>query len=276
MNGPGTLTLSSNNTYTGQTTIQSGTVALAAGGAISASTTVYLADAEAALDLTQSTNYDAIENPVLTLQNGQTLSGFGVVTGLVATANGATLAPGSSSAVGALTVTGFSNDSNVLSGVAMMKLNKAAGTNDQLVVQEGSLVLGGTLALNNLAGTLAVGDTFKLFAVAGGISGTFASITPSYLTWNTNNLAVNGTISLVAIAPSSPPRLTSSLSGTTLTIQGTNGVPNKQFVVLSSTNVTLPLKNWVPVVTNSFDASGSFIFSISTTSAPAKFFIISE
>lgn len=249
------------------------------GGAIADSSDIFLAATNAALDVSQSTNYSANNNPELTIQTGEILSGFGVVTGLVATVSGATLEPGSTSTVGTLTITGFNNDSNSLNGATMMKLNKGGLTNDQLVVQQGSLVLGGTLTLTNLSGTLAAGDSFTLFAAGGGITGSFASITPSSpgygLGWNTANLPVNGTISIVAVAPPPRPIITSvRLSGTTLTIQGTNGVANEQYMLLESTNVALPVTNWVPVETNTFDGSGDFSASVSTTNAPAESFMI--
>ncbi len=280
MNGPGTLTLEATNTYAGPTTIESGTLALAFGGAITASS-IELAAVGTALDLSESTAYDASGNALLTLQNGQRLSGFGVVTGLVATVSGATLAPGSSSTVGTLMVTGFNNDSNVLSGVTIMKLNKAGSTNDRLVVQQGNLVLGGSLVLTNLAGTLAAGDSFTLFSAPGGISGSFASITPAWpgpgLLWNTNNLAINGTISMVAAPPATPARITSvSVSGGTLSMQGNNGVANGPYMVLGTTNVALPKADWVPVASGSFDGSGNFNISVSTTNAPAEFFTIAQ
>ena len=59
--------------------------------------------------------------------------------------------------------------------------------------------------------------------------------------------------------PPAPTRITSfSLSGTTLSFSGTNGVPNGPYVVLTSTNLA---QGWTPVVTNSFDASGNFNYS---------------
>jgi hypothetical protein len=254
------------------------------GGAISGSANIFLADSTAALDLTQSTNYDANLNPVLTIQSGQILSGFGVVTGLVTTVTGATLAPGSTSTVGTLTVTGFGNDSNVLSGVTMMKLNKGARTNDQLVVQQGSLVLGGSLVLTNLSGSISNGDAFTLFSAAGGISGAFANIVPSRpgfpgfgLAWNTNNLAAAGTLSVTGGSVPPPPRITHiSASGTTVTIQGGNGLANEPFLVLESTNLALPLSQWLPVSTNAFDGSGNFSLSISASTGDEYFALFEQ
>jgi autotransporter-associated beta strand protein len=277
--GGGVLNLESNSVYSGDTIIANGTVALSAVGSISNTAAIDLVTTNSVLDLSQSTYVDGNGNPVLALQDGQTLSGFGTVMGLVQTVSGATIAPGSPAAVGVLTVTGFA-DTNVLNGTTLMKLDKGSLTNDQLSVA-GSLAFGGTLALTNLSGSLAAGDAFTLFSAAGGCNGVFANITPSRpgypafgLAWNTNNLAVNGTLSMVSAPIPPPPTISSlNLSGTTLTIKGTNGLANEQCIVLQSTNLTTPLSNWVPVATNAFDVNGRFNVSISLTNGvPQQFF----
>jgi hypothetical protein len=51
------------------------------------------------------------------------------------------------------------------------------------------------------------------------------------------------------------------LSGTNLTMKGTNGLRNEDYVVLSSTNLSLPITNWESLSTNAFDGGGSFIFT---------------
>ena len=58
------------------------------------------------------------------------------------------------------------------------------------------------------------------------------------------------------------PRITDiNVSGTTLTIHATNGPVNGSYVWLQSTNVTLPLGQWTPVFTNSFDGNGAINLS---------------
>ena len=47
-----------------------------------------------------------------------------------------------------------------------MKLNKTSGTNDVLSMG-GTLTYGGMLNVTNLSGTLAAGDSFKLFNASG-------------------------------------------------------------------------------------------------------------
>jgi autotransporter-associated beta strand protein len=281
--GLGVLNLESNSIYTGNTVINGGTLALLGASSISNTAAIYLANTNTALDLSQSAYVNANGNPVLTVQSGQTLSGFGTATGLVQTASGATISPGSPSTVGVLSVVGFA-DTNTLNGTTLMKLDKGGQTNDQLSVS-GSLVYGGTLALTNLSGSLAAGDSFTPFSAAGGYAGTFAGISPSRpgypgfgLAWNTNNLAVNGTLSIVTAPVPPSPRITGiGLSGTTVTIQGTNGVANEPFVVLESTNVAAPLTNWVAVSTNAFDGTGNFNVPVgATTNAPQQFFRLWE
>jgi hypothetical protein len=51
------------------------------------------------------------------------------------------------------------------------------------------------------------------------------------------------------------------LSGSSLVISGTGGIPGSAFYVLSSTNLTLPLNVWQRVATNSFDNNGNFSFT---------------
>jgi autotransporter-associated beta strand protein len=279
--GAGLLNLNSNNVYTGNTIIENGTLALPGASSISDSAVIYLATTNAALDLTQNMDTNGNPTPTLALMSGQTLGGFGVVTGLVQTAAGSTLAPGSSTTVGQLTVLGISG-SNILNGVTMMKLNKGGPTNDELSVS-GSLVYGGTLALTNMSGNLAAGDSFKLFSVGGGASGAFATITPLRpgfpafgLAWDTNNLTTNGTLAIISASVPPPPVISAvTQSGNTLTISGTNGLANEPFIVLATTNLTLPLASWMPVATNAFDGSGHFSVALTITITPQLFFTLS-
>ena len=271
--GAGTLNLISNNVYTGDTIIANGTLALPNGGTISNTDLINLATTNSSLDMTSN------NSTTFTVQAGQTLSGFGSVTGLVQTVSGSMLAPGSATTIGTLTITGVAG-ANTLGGTTSMKLNKIRQTND-VVAASGSIVYGGTLALQNLSGTLANGDSFTLFSAGGGLSGTFASITPSTpgagLAWDTSNLAINGKIAITTgVTPTRPHINSIKLTGTSLAINGTNGTPNAQFFVLSSTNVAAALATWTPVSTNSYDINGNFNISFTVTNAPRQFFVIKD
>jgi hypothetical protein len=48
------------------------------------------------------------------------------------------------------------------------------------------------------------------------------------------------------------------LSGANLMLSGSNGVNGAEYYLLASTNVALPLSNWVRVLTNSFGVAGEF------------------
>ena len=62
----------------------------------------------------------------------------------------------------------------------------------------------------------------------------------------------------VAVAPSQPLVNSVAVSGGNLIFDGTNGVTNGNFVVLTSTNVANPLTVWAALATNAFDANGNF------------------
>jgi len=92
------------------------------------------------------------------------------------------------------------SNSLTLSGATIMELNAATGTND-LVRGLSSVNYGGSLTLSNLAGTITALNTFKLFS-ATSYHGAFAALTPTNpgqgLAWNTNTLAADGTLRVVS------------------------------------------------------------------------------
>ncbi len=266
--GLGVLNLLSNNVYTGSTVISNGTIALLGVASISNTPVINLASVNSILDLSSN------NTPLLTLQSGQTLSGFGTVNGPVQALSGSIVAPGSASpaTVGTLTVANAAG-TTALNGTTMMKLDKGNLTNDQLSVS-GNLMYGGTLALTNLTGSLAVNDSFPLFQ-AGTYSGSFTSITPSSpgpgLAWDTSQLAVSG--KLKVIAPFEIGGIT--VSGTSLSITGSGGTPSGTYHVRTSTNAAAPLSTWTVFGNGSFDSHGNFNFSGSINPAePKRFYIL--
>jgi autotransporter-associated beta strand protein len=87
-NGTGTMTLTSPNTYNGNTTISAGTLTLSGNGSISNSPLITLNSTGAILD---------VSTIAFTLSANQTLSGVGSVTGVVNVASGGTIAAGTNS-----------------------------------------------------------------------------------------------------------------------------------------------------------------------------------
>jgi len=269
--GLGTLVLLTNEIFTGPTVISNGTIALITNGTL-ASSVINLATANSGLDLTSNLS------TTLTLASGQTLSGFGVVTGLVNSVSGSAVSPGSASTIGTLTASGFSGASS-LNGTTTMKLNKSTLTNDVLSVG-GSLSFGGTLALSNLAGTLTNGDSFKLFN-ASSYSGAFSSISPSSpgagLAWDTSHLDTSGTIGVITGSTLRPAVFTPIMvSGARLTLSGTNGTPSGTYHVITSTNLRVAETNWTVVGSGSFDGSGNFSFNVTNTNNVSQFYILKQ
>jgi hypothetical protein len=148
-------------------------------------------------------------------------------------------------------------------------------TND-VVNKAGTLTFGGALVVTNLGSALLAGDSFKLFSAAA-FSGFFSSrslpvLTPS-LAWSTNLLATQGRLQVVAVTP---PRIAQfTLMNGDLELRGTGGPPGWPFVLLSSTNVTLPASQWTRVATNHFESGN--VFALSTPidlATPQRFYQI--
>ena len=243
--GSGTLTLAANNSYIGSTTVSNGT--LAVNGSIGAS--------------------------ALTVAGG-ILAGSGSIGSNVTVNAGASISPGGPAALGNLTVAG--NVTLQAGSAAIMELNKSLATSDLLLATNTTattITYAGTLAVTNLAGTLAGGDTFKLFSATNYVgSFTLQPAQPAIgLKWDTSQLNVSGTLRIVALPR---PGITGVIfSGGNVTIGGTNGTAGFSYRVLGSTNVSAPLATWTILGTNVFDGSGNFSFTTSATNA-MQFFTI--
>ena len=132
--GLGMLTLSASNNYGGQTTVNAGTLALGAAGAIKQSSTIFV-NSGATFDGSAVTNG-------FQLAGGQTLAGFGTINGNLATQLGSLIAAGSGSSYGTL---GFNNGLNIGGGTLQFKLgtpNNPGGVSSDLLNVAGAL--GGT------------------------------------------------------------------------------------------------------------------------------------
>jgi len=182
----GTSALNGLYTYSGNTTVNGGTLALGSGQTLP-NTPVIAVGSGATLDVSASG---------LTLGAAQTLKGNGTVLGNL-TVNG-TLAPGGS--IGVLTC---SNNVTLQTGSTnYFELNKAAGTNDQLRVG-GSLNYTGTLFVTNLAGALVGGDSFKFFSATSAVGNffTLAGSPGAGLAWKFN--PTNGVLTVYSTVPPS-------------------------------------------------------------------------
>ena len=152
-----------------------------------------------------------------TLVSTGTLGGTGSLLSPVTIASGATLSPGAGG-IGNLTVN--TNVTLSLGSTNLMEINKTTGTND-LLTGVTTLNYGGTLNLSLLAGSYAPGDSFKLFNAAT-YNGSFSAITPAIpapgMAWNTSQLGVSGTLSIVATVNVNPTNIVASVSGGNLNV----------------------------------------------------------
>jgi autotransporter-associated beta strand protein len=192
MRGTGTWTLGGANSYSGVTTVASGTLLI--------------------------TNQIAGGN--VTVQSGGALGGDGIIGGTVTIAAGGTLTLMPGQGTSSLTI---DNGLTLSPGsFTSLQINKTAGTND-VITGLTSLVYGGTLVITNLSGALTTSDAFPLFAATAS-SGAFATILPATpgagLAWNTNTLTTDGTLRIaVQTGPASnPTNLTARVSGGILSL----------------------------------------------------------
>jgi autotransporter-associated beta strand protein len=246
--GNGTLILSGVSDYTGKTTNSAGT--LLVNGTLGAGAVV--------------------------VKIGASFGGSGVLRGPLTVEPGTLLQPGAGGAnIATLTV----SNAATLSGTTLLPLNRTNAQKAGKLTVSGTLTLGGALIATNVGPALQAGDTFTLLSAAT-ITGTFSSTNlpalTSGLSWNTSQLTANLTITVVGAPATNPPVfLPPSLSGTNLVLTGTNGTPGAQYLVLASTNVTLPRANWTVQATNTFGPGGQFAFTNTLSPAePPRFLIL--
>ena len=147
--------------------------------------------------------------------NGGTLGGNGSISVPVTVNSGGTLSPGTS--IGKLSI--YNSLTLADGSTTVMELSKSGSTitNDQVSVLT-TLTVGGTLNVS-LIGTVSGGEVFTLFTAGTFQPGAaFSAINlptlPGSLTWDTSNLTVNGTLSVVS---GTQPTLNFSQSGNVLT-----------------------------------------------------------
>ena len=158
--GDGTLRLAATDNRTGATRIERGVMAIAPGGALSASPQISVATG-AALD---------VGTAGYTLGAGQTLTGSGEVRGNLTAGDGSTLSPGDS--VGTLAFTG----NLALTGGATLLMDLSTAASDRLNVA-GDLSLTGLNTVSvRLLEALPVGS-YRLITYGGTLSGSTANLT---------------------------------------------------------------------------------------------------
>jgi autotransporter-associated beta strand protein len=253
--GTGTLTLAGSSTYTAGTTVDSGNLLIS--GSISGAGAVTV--------------------------NGGTLGGSGSIGGAVTVQSGAILAPGEGISTAGTTLT-INNNLTLNDGCTNIMQVSHNNQNSDQVVSSGTINYGGTLTVVTNAGDapFAMGDTFTLFnstsaSYGGSFSATNLPPLSAGLTWNTSNLSVNGTVSVVTTAPPSFSGI--QVSGSDLVLNAINGTPGGPVTVLSSTNLTVPLASWTVVTAGNFDGSGNFSYTVSgalSSGLPQQYYILRQ
>lgn len=200
-----------------------------------------------------------------TTVTNSTLSGNGSIAGNLMMVAG-TNSPGMG--VGTFTVNGDAT----LAGTTYMQLSPGQMPNCDTLNVGGTLTFGGNLVVVLAPGAASpqAGDVYPLFSKGG--AGAFTAISlpdlsalPGGLSWNTNNLAVDGTLSVKGTV--NPPSITTTwVSEGSLIFGGEGGVEAATYYVLSSTNVAAPTEEWLPIATNVFGAGG--VFSVTNAINP--------
>ena len=94
---------------------------------------------------------------------------------------------------------------------------------------------------------------------------------------NSAGIPIAGEAATIQSTPAQPGISGLSISGANLVLDATNGQSGQTYYVLTSTNVALPLNQWLPVTTNILSASGNFTITVSNTVTPAlpqQFYIL--
>jgi autotransporter-associated beta strand protein len=278
------MILSASNTYAGPTIINQGgntlSLALSGNGSISHSSLIFFGGSD---PTSVRMDVSGRNDQTFTLANGQTLAGVGAVNGQLVVSAGATISPSGtnvtlgvtagSNATGAISASG----NITLNGITVIKL-KGSGTNDAIQTQ-GNLQFGGALTLANInASPLSAGNSFQIFNAAG-YSGVFTSTNlPSLdagLAWDLSQL--NSGLVKVIGNNVGPVIGTTTIAGGKLIFSGTGGTANGTYYVLTTTNLTAPLAEWVSVQTNAYDASGAFsVTNPVNASTPQLFYRIQQ
>ena len=185
--GGGTLTLNANNTYSGNTLVNTGTLAIGATGSVSNTPAIVVAGG-ATLDVS------AVAGGFV-LNNAKTLQGFGTVLGPVNLASGATINPGSNAITGTLNVGGLVENGGAINNFF---LASSPGPNNDFLTVTGDLDVTNvnTVQIN---GSVPGGVAYPLIQYGGNFNGSTANFSIVGATGSLSNNATTKTIYLVTL-----------------------------------------------------------------------------
>ena len=169
------------------------------------------------------------------------------------------------------------NNSAAGTGIVCGNLNDTAGTNSFsytngtpcLLVTNGTLTLGAATVFkfSNVGPALLPGS-YKLIArAATGNAGNVAGTLPAFTVTGvgagvTPSLQLSGGELFLNVTATNPPVLGSfQLAGTNFILTGTNGIAGANYLVLTATNLLLPVTNWSIMATGQFGSGGGINFT---------------
>jgi len=207
-------------------------------------------------DYTATVHYNAAS---ITVDLAGTITASGTLSAVNTTYGTASPSPASFTVSGS-NLTGAPGDLTVTppSGYEV-SLSSGSGYTTSLSVPYSSATLANTTVYVRLAATTAVGTYSGNITIAGGGA---ASVTVATVP------------STVSPADSQPVINQVAVSGGNLILQGTNGTALAIYSIITTTNLTTPLANWITNTTGAFDAGGAFSNGIPVGSEPAQFFQI--
>jgi autotransporter-associated beta strand protein len=254
--GSGRQTLRGASGYTGITSINQGTLALAGSGSLGGSSSISVA-AGATLDVSG-------RSATFALGAGQTLAGGGVITGAVATVSGAVLAPG---ATGAPATLNFSNNLSLVNATLSFDFSTNTvtgnGVNDLIQMAGGTLTMSGNnKVMVKFHDGLPLG-TYTLLRGAGFISGGAANLSL------TNSLRPGLTATFDTTSVPGSVRLTIAGSASSLVWSGNNGT-NWNYVTTNWNNGGVGDLFWDGDAVTLDDTAATGTVNVAATVAPSS------
>jgi autotransporter-associated beta strand protein len=248
--GPGTLRLTSPNTYADGTVLSSGKLWV------------------------NNTTGSGTGGGTVTV-NGGILGGTGTISGVATINSAGTIAPGTDAAIGTLT---FSS-SPVFNGTNRFRVNRNSGSplSDRINRSGGSLNFGGTLTVTNAGATLTGGEVFTVFSATSYTGSFVATNLPdpgTGLNWYLGRLSVDGTLR-VNRRPVATYVSVDNTPGQTLTISKASLIANGS----DADGDTLSLLSFDAVTTNGITLSsdGANIYYLNNADVPDQFnFVLSD
>jgi hypothetical protein len=221
-----------------------------------------------------------------TLELGHTSGGSGTTNtfGTIYVNDGAVRANaivvGSGSVSNTLAINGGTLNLATSAGSPAAPINNVALTNSTLLLAApnstanlvaGTIVTGGSgnsIVITSLPDLAIFPAQFRLIQYSNALGGAGYNFVLGGLPAGTyyggflsNNIS-SRSVDLVITSLAPRPIITSfNLAGLSLIAGGSNGVPAGTYYVLSTTNLSSPLSSWTRIDTNTFDSSGTFLFT---------------